>query len=157
MQIANEFGNYKGAFLALLIIFKRIILMIINKWVVAIKCYLDGKDDFWHNGHISHFISSIDVVGHWEMGKFGYKFPKMETMLSMSMYHPSTMVHSWVLVHSCHLKGVMLFWNVLIIYYLTHDFHIWFYHPWLRLNLKKIYPRSLSWLYMLALGSSVGK
>lgn len=85
MQIVGEFGNYKEAFLALLIIFERIILMIIDKWVVAIRCYLDGKDYFCHNGHISYFISSIDVVCHWETGKFGYKFPKMRTMLSMSI------------------------------------------------------------------------
>jgi hypothetical protein len=38
MQIPGEFGNYKGAFLALLIIFERIILMIIDKLVVAIRC-----------------------------------------------------------------------------------------------------------------------
>ncbi len=62
----------------------------------------------------------------------------------ISMYHPSTMVHSWVLVHSCHLKGVMLFWNVLIIYSLTHDLHMWSYHPWLKLRFFfLIYPRSL--------------
>jgi hypothetical protein len=35
MQIAGEFGDYKRAFLALLIILKRIILMIIDKGVVA--------------------------------------------------------------------------------------------------------------------------
>jgi hypothetical protein len=29
------------------------------------------------------------VVGHWEMGKFGYKFPKMKTMPSMSIMKTS--------------------------------------------------------------------
>ncbi len=109
MQIASEFGNYKEAFLALLIIFERIILMIIHKWVVASRCYLDGKDYFCHNGHISHFISSIDVVRHWERGNLAINFQKWEWcfLCPLWIYHwsfeglewPSTCKLPWLFSH----------------------------------------------------------